>query len=129
MKLQRSIAALACALAGTVYAAGAQHDHAHDHAPAHGGVVVESAHQDFELVAKPTSLQLYVRSLGNPVDVAKASAKLTLLSGAGKQEVQLKPAGGNKLEAVGSFKVGPGTKAVAVVTIDGRPATARFSLK
>ncbi len=78
MTLQRSIAAIACALAGAACAAG---------------------------------------------------AKLTLLSGAGKQEVQLKPAGGNKLEAVGTFKVGPGTQAVAVVTIDGKPATARFSLK
>ena len=54
--------------------------------------------------------------------------KLTLLSGTDKQEIELKPAG-DKLEATGSFKVGPGTKAVAVVTVAGKPATARFTLK
>ena len=46
-----------------------------------------------------------------------------------KQEVELKPAG-DKLEATGSFKVGPGTKAVAVVTMSGKPAgTVRFTIK
>jgi hypothetical protein len=45
-----------------------------------------------------------------------------------KQEIELKPAG-DKLDAAGSFKVGPGTKAVAVVTIAGKPAVARFTLK
>ena len=104
------------------------HDHAHDHAPAHGGIVVEHMHQDFELVAQPTVLRLYARLMGQPTDVSKASAKLTLLSGSTKQEVVLKPAG-DHLEATGTFPVGPGTKAVAVVTIDGTPATARFTLK
>ena len=33
------------------------------------------------------------------------------------------------LQATGSFKVGPGTKAVAVVTVNGKAATARFTLK
>ena len=53
---------------------------------------------------------------------------LTLLTGAEKQEVELKPVG-NKLEATGTFKVGPGTKAVAVVTVAGKSATARFAIK
>jgi len=44
------------------------------------------------------------------------------------QRVELKPAG-DKLLASGSFKVGPGTKAVAV-SIAGKPAgTVRFGLK
>ena len=38
-------------------------------------------------------------------------------------------AAGDKLEATGSFKVGPGTKAVAIVTVAGKPSTARFTLK
>jgi hypothetical protein len=52
-----------------------------------------------------------------------------LLSGTDKQEADLKPAG-DKLEASGSFKIGPGTKAVAVavITVAGKPATARFTL-
>ena len=75
----------------------------------HGGVVAEAKDMDYELVAK-------------------ASAKLTLMTGTEKQEVELKPAG-DKFEAIGSFKVGPGTKAVAVVTIAGKPTgTVRFVL-
>jgi hypothetical protein len=116
-------AAIALALTGTAYAGGA-----HEHSPKHGGVVAEVKDVDYELVAKGNIVQLYVRDHGKSVDVSKASAKVTLLTGTEKQEVELKPAG-DKLEATGSFKVGPGTKAVAVVTVNGKPATARFSLK
>jgi hypothetical protein len=83
---------------------------------------------DYELVAKSSVVQLYLRDHGKKVDIPKATAKVTLLTGAEKQEVELKPAG-DKLEATGSFKVGPGTKAVAVVTVNGKPSTARFTLK
>ena len=58
----------------------------------------------------------------------KATAKLTLLSGTEKQEVELK-ASGDKLEALGSFKLSPGTKVVAVVSSGGKQATARFVMK
>ena len=128
MKLQALIASLAFAVAGVAHAAGEKHDHAHEHKPLHGGVVVEVKDMDFELVANATAVKLYLRDHGKPADVSKASAKLTLLAGTEKQEVELKPAG-DRLEATGSFKVGPGTKAVAVVTIAGKPATARFTLK
>jgi hypothetical protein len=114
---------IALALAGTAHAGGA-----HDHSPKHGGVVVEVKDMDYELVAKPTVIQIHVRDHGKPSDMSKASAKVTLLTGTEKQEVELKPAG-DKLEATGTFKVGPGTKAVAVVTINGKPATARFTIK
>ncbi len=127
MKTQAFLASITLALAGSVFAAG-KHDHAHEHKPLHGGVVVEVKDMDYELVAKPTAIQLYLRDHGKPADVSKASAKLTLLTGTEKQEVELKPAG-DKLEAAGSFKVGPGTKAVAVVTVGGKPATARFTVK
>ena len=124
MKLHTIVIALALAMAGTAQAAGGKHDHK----PLHGGVVVEGKELDFELVAKPTTLHLYLRDHGTPVDMTKAAAKMTLLSGNEKQEVELKPAG-NKLEATGNFKLGPGTKAVAVITVAGKSATARFSLK
>ncbi len=127
MKIQALFATLTLALAGTAFAAG-DHHHASDK-PMHGGVVAASKVMDYELVAKPTAIQLYLRDHGKAADASKASAKLTLLSGSEKQEVELKPAG-DKLEATGSFKVGPGTKAVAVVTIAGKPAgTVRFALK
>lgn len=128
MKLHTLVAAMTLAVAGTAHAAGERHDHAHEHKPMHGGVVVEVKDMDYELVAKSTTIQLYLRDHGKPADVSKASAKVTLLTGTEKQEAELKPAG-DKLEATGSFKVGPGTKAVAVVTINGKPATARFTLK
>ena len=128
MKLQALIATIALAITGAAHAAGDKHDHAHEHKPMHGGVVVEVKDMDFEFVANATAVRLYLRDHGKPADVSKASAKLTLLAGTEKQEVELKPAG-DRLEATGSFKVGPGTKAVAVVTIAGKPATARFTLK
>lgn len=128
MKLQALIATIALAITGAAHAAGDKHDHAHEHKPLHGGVVVEVKDMDFELVANAMAVKLYLRDHGKPADVSKASAKLTLLTGTEKQEVELKPAG-DRLEATGSFKVGPGTKAVAVVTIAGKPATARFTLK
>jgi len=124
MKTQALLASIALALAGSAFAAGDKHDHK----PLHGGVVVEVRDMDYELVAKPTVIQLHLRDHGKAADLTKATAKLTLLTGTEKQEVELKPAG-DKLEATGSFKVGPGTKAVAVVTIAGKPATARFTLK
>ena len=65
---------------------------------------------DYELVAKPTVIQLFLRDHGKP-------------------KSRSNQAGRRQLEATGSFKVGPGTKAVAVVTIAGKPATARFTLK
>ncbi len=99
-----------------------------DHKPVHGGVLTTVKDIDYELVASPTTLRLYVRDHGKAVDASKASAKLTLLTGAEKQEVDLKLAG-DKLEATGSFKVGPGTKVVAILTVAGKPTTARFIIK
>jgi hypothetical protein len=129
MKTPALLAAIALTLAGSAFAAGEKHDHAHEHKPLHGGVVVEVKDVDYELVAKPTMIQLHLRDHGKSADVSKATAKLTLLSSTEKQEVELKPAG-DKLEATGTFKVGPGTKVVALVTIAGKPAgTVRFALK
>ena len=124
MKTPALLVSITLALSGAAFAAGDKHDHK----PLHGGVVVEVKDMDYELVAKPTVIQLHLRDHGKAADLSKATAKLTLLSGTEKQEVELKPAG-DKLEATGSFKVGPGTKAVAIVTVAGKPSTARFTLK
>ena len=127
MKPIHLLTALAFGLSNGAFAAGG-HDHAHEHTALHGGVVAEAKDIDFELVAKPDSLRLHVRDHGKPVDVAKASAKLTLLAGGVKQEVALKPAG-DKLEAMGQFKVTK-AKAVALVNLPGKPAlTVRFVLR
>jgi hypothetical protein len=128
MKTYTPIAAIILALAGSAFAAGDKHDHAHEHKPLHGGVVVEVKDMDYELVARPDAMQLHLRDHGKAVDISKASAKLTLLAGTEKQEVELKPAG-DKLEARGVFKVAANTKVVAVVSIAGKSSTARFVLK
>ncbi len=99
-----------------------------EHKPIYGGVLATVKDIDYELVANPTALRLFVRDHGKPVDISKATAKLTLLSGKEMQEVELK-ASGDKLEALGSFKVSPGTKVVAVIFSGGKQATARFVMK
>lgn len=127
MKLATIALAISLLSSATTLAAE-KHSHGHDHKPLHGGIVVESKDMDYELVAKPDLLQLYLRDHGKPVDVSKVSAKITLLAGTEKQDVELTPAG-NRLEAKGRFKVAAGTKAVAQVNISGKPSSARFVLK
>ena len=108
MKLISTTFALMLMASGVVFAAD-KHAHGHEDKPLHGGLITEIKDVDYELVAKPDVLQLYVRDHGKPVDVSKATAKITLLSGGDKQEVELKPSA-DRLEAKGSFKVTPGTK-------------------
>ena len=91
MKTQALLASLALTLASTAFAAGDKHDHAHEHKPLHGGVVVEIKDIDYELVAKPTVIQLHLRDHGKPADVSKATAKVTLLSGTEKQRLSSSP--------------------------------------
>ena len=110
MKFAQLLTVLALSTSGASFAADKHdHDHGHEHKPMHGGVVVEVKDMDYELVVKPDVLQLYLRDHGKPADISKTSAKLTLLSGSDKQEVELKPAG-DKLEAKGSFKTTASTK-------------------
>ena len=122
-RIRIALLILAAGLAGFAQAADK-----HDHSPKHGGVVVEAKDADYELVAKPEVIQLYVRDHGKAVDLKGASAKLTLLTGTEKQEVTL-AATGDRLEARGTFKIAVGTKVVAVVTRPGKPSqTIRFAL-
>lgn len=126
MKLKTLFGAALIAWAGTSHAAG---DHGHEHKPLHGGVVVEASDMDFELVAKADVISLFLRDHGKPASVQGASAKLTLLTGTEKTEVALSPSG-DKLEAKGSFKLGAGSKAVAMVSLAGKkPVNVRFVLK
>jgi len=98
------------------------------HKPMQGGVLTTVKDVDYELVAKPDLLQLFVRDHGKPVDVSKTTAKVTLLSGPDKREVELKPTG-DKLQAIGTFNVIVGTKVVAVISSGAKQATARFVIK
>ncbi len=92
--------------------------HAHEAKPRHGGVVSVVKDINYELVAKRYSLALYVTDHEQPVDTRNASGTITLLSASGRIDAQLLPAGGNLLRASGTFKIQPGTKAVAMVKLD-----------
>ncbi len=98
--------------------------------PKFGGIVASVNDVEYELVVKSDSIALYVENHRKKVDVAGATAKVTLLAAGEKSEVHLSPAGSNKLEAKGVFKAAAGTKVVTVVALPGMaPATARFELK
>ena len=127
MKPIHLIAAISLGLSGFAFAADG-HNHGHQHKPLHGGIVTEVKDMDYELVTKPEVIQLYLRDHGKPVDVTNVSAKLTILIGTEKQEIELKSAG-QWLEAKGNFKVSGG-KAVALVSFKGKsPVSVRFMLK
>ena len=127
MKPIHLLSAVSLCISGLAFAAGG-HDHGHEHKPLHGGVVSEVKDMDYELVAKPDLIQLHLRDHGKPVDVSKSNAKLTILVGADKQEIELKPAG-SQLEATGSFKLA-NSKIVVLISVPGKaPATVRFVLK
>lgn len=118
------ISMLTLSMASAAFAAD-KHD---DHTPKHGGIVVEVKDIDYELVAKPDRIQLYISNHGNRIDISKASAKVTLLVGTETQTVELKVAG-EKFEASGKFNVPAGTKVVAQVNVGGKSSSARFVLK
>ena len=125
MTTKQLLAALALALCVPAFAAG---NHAHEHQPLHGGIVTEVADIDYELVAQPDTLTLHDH--GKPLALDGASAKLTLLNGSEKTEATLSLAGEGKLQAKGSFRVAPGTKVVALVTVPGKKAAnVRFAVK
>ena len=102
---------------------------AEDHAPKHGGVVVETKAGDLELVAKPELIVIHVSDHGKPMKLTSGSGKVTVFNGNDKTEAPLALVG-DKLEAKGSFKVGAGTKVLAEVSLNGKPAaSARCTLK
>ena len=92
--------------------------------------MVETKLADFEFVVKSDIIQIYITDHGKPMKIDGAKAKVTLLNGSEKTEVELVQVG-DKLEATGTFKVVPkSTKGVAVVRLSGKPpASARFELK
>ncbi len=97
-----SITALLCALSlPTAALAHAEHGQ-----PQFGGVVAEAGEAQFEIVGKDGKLVVHVTNHGAPLDTVGATGKLTVLSGANKQDIQLKPAGGNRLEGAGSYAAG-----------------------
>jgi len=129
MKLSKLSAALFTALAVSMSQGALASEKDHDAAPKHGGIVSVAKDVNYEQVAKPDALTLYVIDHGKPVSTKGGSATLTLLSGAEKAEVKLDPAGENKLEAKGTFKVQPGTKIAGTVKLEGKTANVKYTVK
>lgn len=101
-----------------------------DHHPKYGGVVAVVKDVQYELVTKPDSIAVFIEDHGKKIDTKGATAKLILLTGGDKTEITLVPVGENGLEAKGAFKVTTGTKAVATITLAGKPAiNARYEIK
>jgi hypothetical protein len=124
MNMKHFLASLLAATAMTLPAHAAD-----DHAPKHGGVVVETKAGDMEMVAKPDIIVLYVSDHGKPMKVTSATGKVTVFNGNEKTEAPVALVG-ERLEAKGSFKVMAGTKVLADVAINGKPAVAaRFAVK
>jgi hypothetical protein len=127
MNFKTLLTATALAFASTAFAAD---EHSHSPKPRHGGIVTEASDIEFELVAEADTITVYVRDHGKALATQGATGKLTVLTGADKAEGALAPAGDNKLEAKGSFKVGSGSKLVATVNLQGRkPINVRFAMK
>jgi hypothetical protein len=125
MKISTIILATAFAIIHSIANAGPG---GHDHSPKHGGIVVTVKDVDYEVVAKTDAILVYARDHGNAIKTEGGKAKVTLLNGSEKSEIDLLPAG-DKLEAKGSFKVARGTKGVAMVTLGGKTNAVRFEIK
>lgn len=99
------------------------------HKPKHGGIVLKTKSGDFELVAKPERSTFMLATVGKPMKLTSASGKVAVFNGVESKEAPLALVG-DKLEAKGPFKVAPGTKVLAEVSVNGKPAVAaRFTVK
>lgn len=116
---------IACALLlGPVAAIG----HGAPPAPAHGGQMQEAAEHWVELVTKGDQLTVYVSEPDNkPLPAKEWSGKATVLVGGKTEVVALTPDEGNS--ATGKLAAPAAGKMTAVIqlTLDGKPAQARFA--
>jgi hypothetical protein len=109
----------------------AQHRHAHDHKPKHGGVVREAAGFVYELRATAAEISVWVTDEDDkPVPVRGSTAKVTLIDTGTRVEVPLAPGSDNRHAATGTFTVRPGMTALLEVAVGGRNvARLRYTLK
>lgn len=101
----------------------------HSEEPRHGGVVAEAKDLNFELVNQNGKAVIYILDHGQPVDTAKASGKLTVLNNGEKTEVELQPAGENRLASASKVPLNMGAKAIASLTLGQNKVSARFAVK
>lgn len=109
----------------------AQHKHAHDHKPKHGGVIKEAGGFVYELVVNSAEIVVHVTDEADkPVPVRGSTAKVTLIDSGTRVEVPLAPGADNRHAATGAFPVKPGMSALLDVAVGGKPvAKLRYTLK
>lgn len=105
------------------------HAHGPAPAPAYGGQVQEVSEHWVEVVVRGDQLVVYVSEQDRkPLSTKEWSGKATVLVGGKSEVVTLTPAGENsaagKLSAPATGRI----TAVLQLTIDGKPATARFAI-
>lgn len=103
--------------------------HAHDDhgKPQFGGVVVEAGHAQMELVSRNGQITVHVTNHGAPVDMGKARGRLTVLEGGGRRDVELAPAGANRLGAAGTLAAGAKV-VIQVQQAGGKPWQGRVTM-
>jgi hypothetical protein len=105
---------------------------AHGHGtptPNHGGIVQAVGETWLELVPAADKIELYVEDDGDPMPSAGLSGHVSVENGSARTDYVLKPAGGNKLEAVGA-RASKGVKVLAVVVLaDKTKVPATFVVK
>lgn len=103
---------------------------AHGALPKHNGVLSNVSDIDFELVERGGTPVIYVEDHGSKLPMAGATGKMTLLNGAQKTEVALRPAGDNMLQATEKATLKTGTKAIASIVLpDKKTVNVRFAVK
>jgi len=84
--------------------------------PQHGGQVALAGEVVVELVRAPRSVSVYLTDEDEPLAASDYTGKLIVSSAAGKRDVALKVAAGNRLDASG-LKVAKGAKiTVSLIT-------------
>jgi hypothetical protein len=112
-------------------AAAAQHRHAHDHKPKHGGLIREAAGFVYELKVTAGEIRVWVTDEADkPVPVKGSTAKVTLVDSGSRIEVPLQAGADNRHSAAGAFPVRPGLSALLEVAVGGsNVARLRYTLK
>lgn len=124
MKKLTSIFALLAALTATHHAVA----HEGHGQPQFGGVVAEAGVAQFEIVAGDGKVTVHATQHGAPLATAGASGRLIVLDGTKKSEIELAPAGDNRL--AGSGRVPAGARLLLNVSLAGqKPLQARAVLR
>ena len=100
-----------------------------DAKPLHGGIVQLVNDLSFELVAQADGATIYLMDHDKPMSSKGITGKLIVLKGSNKIESDIKESGENTLRVMG-VNLGKGDKLVAaLINVNGKSMTVRFTIK